>query len=126
MLMHQHIREITSTYICWCYMKTVILKREVSSKNHIYAYKNRKTNLTFGVFRVIPSYLVRMEHIWCVFRKNKKIDEQTFLRSQNLRFWLFFLTFSNIFKILENIKNLNWNLRFCDRKNIFSSIFCFF
>ena len=52
-------------------MKTVILKREVSSKNHIYAYKNRKTNLTFGVFRVIPSYLVRLEHI--LFTKYEKI-----------------------------------------------------
>ena len=45
--------------------------------------KNRKINITFGVLRVIPSYLVRMEHIWHVFGKNKNFDEKIFFRSQN-------------------------------------------
>ena len=33
-------------------------------KNLYMIVKNRKINLTFGVFGVIPSYLVRIEHIW--------------------------------------------------------------
>ena len=75
--------------------------------------KNRKFNLTFGVFGVIPSYLVRMEHIWCVFGKNKIFDEKYFFRSQNLR--LKILRFSK-FRNFENVKCVKF--RKCQKKII--------
>ena len=88
--------------------------------------KNRKINLTFGVFGVIPSYLVKMEHIWYVFRKTKKFGEKIFFQSQNLRFWFLKFDIFEYFRIFEKVKNFNRNLRFCDRKNIFHEIFIFY
>ena len=81
---------------------------------------NRKINLTFGVFGVIPSYLVRIEHIWCVFRKTKKFDEKIFFQSQNLRFQSIFLAFSKFWKYLKCRKFWSKS-EISDRKNIFSS-----
>ena len=48
--------------------------------------EKRKINLTFGVFGVIPSYLVSMEHI--LFTKYEKIifDEKIIFRSTKSKF----------------------------------------
>ena len=43
--------------------------------------KNRKINLTFVVFEVRTSYLVRIHHIGYVFGENKMFHEKIFFPS---------------------------------------------
>ena len=84
----------------------ICLKQWVKGKIEKSTPENRKINITFGVLRVIPSCLVRMEHIWYDFGKTKnfgvnfffyqKISDsekkKTFSKFWNLtfsRFWNF-------------------------------------
>ena len=81
-------------------------KSENVFKKTIFFQKKRKINLTFGVFGVIPSYLVRIEHI--LWKNNEKIffDEKLFFRPQKSKLYQkYFPIFENLkIKIFQNIK----------------------
>ena len=96
---------------CWFRKLPLYFQKFANKKRQV--PKNRKINLTFGVFRVIPSYLVRREHI--LWKNNKKIifDEKIFFRSKKSKFRKkYFSTFWDFAKYrnkiwdFENSKNL--------------------
>ena len=88
------------------------------------------------VFGFIRSYLVCVELIIDVFRKNKNFDEKIFFPMKNLKSWS--THFSRFFKILKfrklffgkefwkSRKVVDQDLRFFIGKNIFSSKILFF
>ena len=59
--------------------------------------------ITFRVFGVIPSYLVIIYHIKCVFGKNEFFDEKVFFSTKNLRFGFKNTTYLYIIDNIENI-----------------------
>ena len=71
--------------------------------------KNRNINLTLGVFGVVPSYLVRIDHILYVF--NQKKDEKLFFQ-QKSQILIKKSTFGVFFKNIRNVENFDQNLRF--------------
>ena len=72
--------------------------------------KIEKMNLTFGVFGVIPSYLVRIEHIWREKIEKYLFGENIFFSIENQDFEKIFFFPSEFWKILnfeiENLENI--------------------
>ena len=104
--------------------------------SRISVHKKAKMVITLRVFGVIRSYLVCVELIIDVFRKNKNFDEKIFFPMKNLKSWsTTFRDFQNSlpkkslrnFRILKNLeKCVDQDLRFFIGKNIFSSKFLIF
>ena len=80
-------------------------------------------------FLELPSYLVRIEHILCVFGKNNILMKKYFFDQKISDFdqnFQHFEYFHLLLKILENVENFDQNLRFLIEKIFFHQKFLVF